>query len=261
MESTLPKYKNPPVVEVVIGASLAPIGKLSSIHYGAFWEKVKKEYPFTEDNVPLANETSLGQVEMLQMPPLRRVFLIHTDRTYLMQIQPDRFVHNWRKNKDSDQYPNFEAAREKFLRGWNLFKEFLKDASLGEIELRSYEVTYINHLIEAPGSFPSATESYLPLFSWGSARSMGFLPNPDLLTFGLRFPLPEEKGTLKVNMGHGKRAADNADLMLLQLTAQGPARPDGSDMEAWLELAHKWIVCGFTDLTSASAHKKWERYQ
>jgi len=257
----LPKYKNPPVVEVIIGLSLAPIAKLSSVHYGAFWDLVKGEYPYTEDNIPLADEATVGQFEVMQMPPLRRVFLIHTDRTYLMQLQPDRFIHNWRKTKDSDEYPNFEAAKEKFLHGWELFRAFIAEKQLGTIEGKSYEVTYINHFVEKPGSFPSAAEAYLPVFNWENARSEGFLPKPNVLGLDLRFPMPDDKGVLRTSVKHGKRSTDDADVLLVQMTAQGPAKQEKRDMETWLELAHEWIVRGFTDLTSTQAHKQWGRYQ
>lgn len=73
--------------------------------------------------------------------------------------------------------------------------------------------------------------------------------------------MPDDSGGLRVSAKHGKRTTDGADVMLLQFTAQGPSKQDGSDMETWLDLAHEWIVRGFTDLTSASAHKRWERYQ
>jgi uncharacterized protein (TIGR04255 family) len=257
----LPKYRNPPVVEVVIGLSLAPITKLSSVHYGAFWEIVKSEYPYSEDNAPLVEEVPAVQFEVLQMPPLRRVFLIHTDRTYLMQLQQDRFVHNWRKTKDSDEYPNFQAAKEKFLHGWELFQKFVAEKQLGTLEVKGYEVTYINHFIEKPGSFPLAAETYLPVFNWKGARSDGFLPDPSVLGLDLRFPMPDNRGFLRVSVKHGKRPTDDADVMLMQMTAQGSAKQEESDMESWLELAHEWIVRGFTDLTSKQAHEKWEKYQ
>lgn len=38
-------------------------------------------------------------------------------------------------------------------------------------------------------------------------------------------------------------------------------KPDGTDMEECFEMAHEWIVRGFTDLTSIQAHKQWGRYQ
>jgi uncharacterized protein (TIGR04255 family) len=258
----LPKYRKPPVVEVIIGISFASIEKLATVDYGSFWESVKEEYPLTEDNAPLPEEVSAGpQVQLMQIPPLRRVFLIHRDQTYLMQLQPDRFIHNWRKLKESDDYPNFENAKGKFVSGWKLFRDFIAARQLGPIRLRGYEVTYINHFIEAPQTFPLGTARYLPLFEWSSGQSEGFLPPPNVLGLDLRFPLAKDKGTLRVSVKHGKRVSDNKDVMLAQLTAQGPASSDGSDMEEWIETAHEWIVRGFTDLTSRDAHQKWERFQ
>lgn len=257
----LPKYKNPPVVEVVIGLTFAPLEKLSSIHYGSFWEIVKGEYPNSEDNSPLGSETSAPPVEILQMPPLRRVFLVHTDGTYLMQLQPDRFIHNWRKTADSDQYPNFEAARNKFNHGWELFRNFLAEKGIGTPILKRYEVTYINHIVGKSGVFPVAAEEYLPVFAWERARSETFLPDPQVLGLDLRFSMPADKSILRANVKHGKRKTDDMDVLLMELTAQGAAQADGSDMASWLDLAHEWIVRGFTDLTSKQAHESWGRYQ
>src|SRR5438552_8033684 len=101
------------------------------------------------------------KLSKIQMPPLRRVFLIHSDRTYLMQLQPDRFIHNWRKTIDSDEYPNFETAKQKFMRGWELFRGFVSDRQLGSIEIKGYEVTYVNHIFSEQGSLPLAAETYL----------------------------------------------------------------------------------------------------
>lgn len=257
----LPKYKNPPVVEVVIGVTFATLEKLSSVHYGSFWEMVKGEYPNSEDNPPLASGITPTQVEILQLPPLRRVFLVHTDGTYLMQLQPDRFIHNWRKRTDSDQYPNFEAARNKFNHGWELFRQFLGEKGIGTPLIKRYEVTYINHIAGKAGSFPTRAEEYLPVFDWGRARSEGFLPDPQVLGLDLRFPMPSERGTLRVSVKHGKRKTDDMDVLLMELTAQGGAQADGSDMAAWLDLAHEWIVRGFTDLSSKQAHEYWGRYE
>jgi len=259
----LPKYKNPPVIEVVIGVSFEPVEKLLSVHYGSFWETIRDEYPNSEDNPPLMEEplTTQIQIQVLAAPPLRRVFLIHTDGTYLMQLQPDRFIHNWRKTKDSDQYPNFEAAKEKFDRGWKLFGRFLEGKGLGTPRLKRYEMSYINHIVGTPGSFPVEAERYLPVFGWADARFEKFLPDPQVLGLDLRFAMPSDKGTLRASVKHGKRKTDDADVVVLEMTAQGPARSDGSDMELWMELAHEWIVRGFTDLTSKAAQEGWGRYQ
>jgi hypothetical protein len=48
----------------------------------------------------------------------------------------------------------------------------------------------------------------------------------------------------------------------LRLTARG--LPDGQDLDgvlAWMDLGREWIVRGFADITSPSAHALWERKQ
>src|SRR5437867_283509 len=118
-----------------------------------------------------------------------------------------------------------------------------------------------NHIFDESGSFPVSAETYLPVFSWKTAHSEQFLPDPNVLSLDLRFPMPKDRGELRVSVKHGRRPADQADVLLMQMTATGSARREDSDMDTWLELAHEWIVRGFTDLTSKEAHNRWERYQ
>ena len=58
------------------------------------------------------------QFEVLAAPPTPRVFFINTRRTELLQVQRDRFIHNWRKIGDGDQYPRFERMLETFEAGY-----------------------------------------------------------------------------------------------------------------------------------------------
>lgn len=264
----MPDYEAPPVIEVVLGVQFDPLANFLTAHYGLFSSLVKQEYPILEDRAPLSEIFEGPQgiqskpgIELFNMPPLRRVFLIHIDGNYLIQVQPTRFHHNWRKLREEDEYPHFNSAKERFLKHWGTFQRFVGDNKLGEIRLNQYEVTYINHVVELEGAFPAAIEEYAPLFSWSSAHSTGFLPSPGGLTTELRFPLPKQRGVLHVTFKHGKRAIDKKDVLILDLTARGTAKPDGSDMEEWFALAHEWIVRGFTDLTSAAAHKRWRRTQ
>ena len=195
------------------------------------------------------------------MPPLRRVFLVSADETYIIQLQPNLFGHNWRKVKDTDQYPSFDHAKGLFLEKWRLFLDFAKAENIGRPELTRYEVIYVNHLIEEAGAFPRAIEEYSPLITLRAARPEHFLPDPNVLVADLQFGISKERGILAVSFRQGKRAPDKLDIMQLQLTARCPAKPEGSDLEEWLEIAHEWIVRGFTDLTSEYAHKRWERTQ
>ena len=212
-----------------------------------------------EDWSPVAEGSS---VEILQLlPPFRRVFLISKDGNYVMQLQTDFFGHNWRKTRAMDAYPSFAMAKRLFLEKWELFRKFVAENKLGELQLTRYDVTYVNHLIENPGVFPRAIEKYTPLIQLRAAAPEHFLPDPKSLLADLQFGISENQGELRVAFKQGVRQFDKAEVMQLDLSARNKAEADGSDVEKWLELAHEWIVRGFTDLTSKDAHQQWKRTQ
>ena len=107
--------------------------------------------------------------------------------------------------------------------------------------------------------FPEGIQEHLGFFSWKNARTLKFLPAPRSTNFRFQYPLPNGKGTLHVTVTHGKRVSDQKGVMVLDLTARGPASSEGSDMQQWFDLAHEWIVKGFTDLTTVEAHARWKR--
>lgn len=262
----LPSYKKPPVIEVVCGVQFETLPSFSSLHYGEFYQRVKKEYPRTQEKEPLAEVFEgpqgaglRGEIAAYDMPPLRRVFFIDSTGNFLLQLQPSRFLANWRREKASDEYPRFAAAYERFLKGWDVLLSLFKDSGLGVPDANQYELTYINHIPESSPAFPLGMQEYLPLFCWRSAQSSGFLPSPRSAAFKFQFPLPDSRGTLHVSVGHGQRVSDRKGLMILDITARGPARKDWSDMNDWFDMAHEWIVRGFTDLTSSESHSLWER--
>jgi uncharacterized protein (TIGR04255 family) len=73
------------------------------------------------------------------------------------------------------------------------------------------------------------------------------------------FDLPKDAGALRVAFKEVTRAVDNLNVFQIEITAGGKAQPDFSDMNSWLDIAHGWIVNGFAEITTAEAHKKWER--
>lgn len=262
----LPSYRRPPVIEVVCGVQFEQLPSFSSVHFGKLWRHVEAEYPRTEDREPVAEIFERGpdaevkdEVVTLGAPPLRRVFYITEDGNYLLQVQPSRFLANWRKRHEHDQYPRFTAAYARFASGWETFLAFLGQEKLGSPRVNQYELTYINHIFEATEAFPEGMQEHLRFLSWRNTRSLGFLPAPRVANLRVQFPLANGKGVLHATVTHGLRASDKKGVMVLDLTARGPARSDWSDMKGWFDLAHEWIVRGFTDLTTAEAHQRWER--
>jgi uncharacterized protein (TIGR04255 family) len=258
MTKPLPDYTHPPINEVACGIQFSSLSKFQSPHYGIFWESIKSEYPLFEEH-PILMPMGLVQPEpaILDLPPLRRVFYIETARNYLIQLQPTRFHVNWRKVNDTDDYPRFTNISKKFYENWDIFKRFVIANKIDTPQATQYELVYINHILEKSNTFPLAFEKYFPIFAFQRSKSEDFLPNPKAGTLNLLYELPEGNGSLVFALKHGTH--NQKEIAVLEITARGPARPDASNMEEWFLLAHDWIVCGFTDISSPDAHKLWGR--
>lgn len=264
----LPYYQSPPVAEVICGIQFDPLPGFRSSHFGLFLQAVKDEYPSTEDRPPIGDFTEIqegttakGEIAVLDMPPLRRVFYLDLSGNFLLQLQPSRFLANWRRQTDNDEYPRYSATFGRFIEGWAKFRRFADESGLEPLNANQYELTYINHIEEEEVAFPSGLEHFLPFFAWSAAHSEPFLPDPSSAAIHLAFGLPDGKGRLHLTIGHGIRPRDKKKIVVADFTARGPAKSDWSDMESWFSLAHEWIVRGFTDLTSTEAHKNWRRLQ
>lgn len=258
-EQLLPKYQKPPVVEVAISVFFKPLPLFKSAHFGRFWD-LNPDYVSAEDQPPVFDGGGLPPGSILG--PFPRVFLVTENSNYVIQLQTDFFAHNWRKVRPDDAYPSFEKAKGLFLERWRVFGDFVRDNKLGDLHLSRYEVTYVNHFAEEDqGAFPLAISKYSPLIVLRESGKDDFLPNARALSADLQFEIRESKGILKVSLRQGVRPLDQRDVMQMDLSARSDAKPDGSDMAEWLEVAHEWIVRGFTELTTPDAHQKWERIQ
>jgi uncharacterized protein (TIGR04255 family) len=252
----LPKYQNPPVVEVVCGILFKPLDKLLAPHLGMLWEKFKADYPHCQEVPPLEpvierfGERPLPEVRFTEIPPLPRVWFIHADDTGVIQVQRDRFLHNWRKRQPKEQYPRYERVMELFHDRFAKFQSFVVEAQLGLLEPLQYELTYINHIPLGEGwTNLSEIGSVFPDFTWRGGTNR-FLPAPEALNWRTIFVFPGQAGRLYSTVRHAVRRDDSRPILIFELLARGI----GEDrsllaMESWFHLAHEWIVRGFTDLT------------
>ena len=265
MPTPLPNFKSPPLIEVVCGVQFDGLPRFATPHFGAFWERLRREYPQTEDRPPLAEILEpIGEVqqpprvELVDLPPLRRVFFVDRTTNYLVQVQPTRFLSNWRKVLPDDDYPRFTTAYERFVNTWLEFRQFVDEMSLGALRCNQYELSYINHF-PTSGSFPEEWTSFLRAAPWPEKRE--FLPHPLAATSQLTFRLPDNHGMLRATITHGKREADGHAVMVVDFTARGPADGAATNRDEWFSMAHEWIVRGFADLTTAAAHDRWGRLE
>ena len=267
ISKSLPDYERPPVVEVVCGILFKSIEKLLAPHFGLLWEKYKTEYPVCREVPPLApaierfEKAPRIDLQLAEVPPLPRIWFVHKNDNGIIQIQRDRFLHNWKKVLPEDEYPRYPQVIELFKDRLSRFESFLSENDLGVMEPRQYEMTYINHIPQGEGW--TKLNEIGKVFPDFSLRADGhrFLPEPDGINWRTSFALPDEAGRLHVTIRHAKLHDSGLPVLLLDLTVRGIGKdrsPQG--MADWFDLAREWIVRGFTDLTGEDVQKNiWRR--
>jgi uncharacterized protein (TIGR04255 family) len=268
MEATLPDYKNPPVVEVAMGAQFKPLDDLRAAHVGLYWSHVKSDFPDIDEKPPLPhtaqNLDDLISPKQLRLglsnrPELPRTWFISASGAMLLQLQRDRFVINWRKRPDDDQYPRFPAVKETFMRQWKDFVSFLASNEIGVPTLDLLELTYVNTVPQGNGWDDMATIGNVFLPAAWSSRSE-FLRPPESMNTSMVFLLPKRDGTLSVDMGpvaaEGKPRSLRISLSVTGLP-KNTAAMEGFD--SWFDRAREAVVRGFSDLTSPSTDELWGR--
>lgn len=272
----LPEFGDPPVSEVALSVQFETLKLLRANFIGFLWDVFRAEYPHYQEQAPLnpvierfgAPATSRTQVslEMMQTPPLPRCWFLNDegDGTELIQVQQDRFVHNWRKLGDDEKYPRYEKhIRPTFKVGLEKFRDFLEREKIGELIPNQCEVTYINHILSGRGwNHHGEIDKVLSVVE--NCHSSAFLPPLEDGRIELRYvmsdPAGQPIGRLHINLQPGYRKSDATPLYLLTLTARG--KPIGDGIEGvlnFMDLGRKWVVCGFDAITTKQMHTLWSK--
>src|SRR5262245_53311787 len=108
--SSTPHFKNPPVIERVLGVQFAPIKEWGVHHFGLFYQKIRNDFPECQAQPPIASITEtpdhITRVEMADVGDVRCWFLPAVGGE-LIQLQRDRFLMNWRRRTAAEDYPRF----------------------------------------------------------------------------------------------------------------------------------------------------------
>jgi len=259
----LPEYDRPPVTEVVCGVMFTALKNLLAPHLGLLWERYKPEYSECQEVAPLPTQIedsggSLAGVEILDVPPLPRIWFTEPNGNRLVQIQRERFHHNWRKINPEDEYPRHKRVLQVFNERLETFRSFVSESGLGELQLKQYEMTYVNHILAESGWKSVADISKVfPDFSWRD-RSDRPLGAPVGIHWKSVFALPEGMGRLHVTIRNASRITDNQPILLFELTSRGFGKEAMlDDMRSWFEMAHDQIVQTFDDLVDVEFQKTY----
>jgi len=268
MTNDLPSYKKPPVVETVCGVLFQELRDLHGVHLGLFWQRLKKQYCKNRELPPLVpvieqfGDQQPVRLQLTDVPPLPRTWILTESEDAIIQLQRDRFIHNWKKVSPKDEYPRYTRVIRDFREHFSAFRNFVEEQELGSLVPLQYEMTYVNHIPQGDG-WTSINDigNIFPDFA-RNVSSKRFLPEPDQLNWRTSFCLPDQQGRLHIVIRHIRRAADSQPILLFELTARGFPKDSSSEaMWHWFDLAHVWIVKGFTDLTDADIRKRLWRQE
>lgn len=262
----LPSYSNPPVIEVVFGVSFKKLDAMKLPHSGIFWQKIREDFPKCAHASPLVfsklSPLIFSKLEESEFP-LPRVWLINKNETNLIQYQTDCFFFNWRRMPGAEEYPRYSIVKSAFERYHKVFKEFINENELGEINYQQCELTYINHIVKGSGWNSLADIGQIMRDVMWTKKDDRFLPEPKAIQWVSIFPLPEDFGSLSVSLKHGTRQQDKCPLFLIEISAKGLGGDQTKErISKWFDLAHIWIVKTFADITSDEIQKKiWLRQE
>lgn len=269
----LPEFDRPPLAEVVLGIQFDPLVDLTSAKLGDVWKLFRDHFPKSEDHPPLAAAFERldvpAQPRELQInldfmrPPLPRCWFISEGGDEVLQFQQDRFHHNWR-SAGGVPYPRYKVVRERFASEAAALTKLVVDAGIGAIEINQCEVSYINHIVaDEIWSEHGQAGRVIRLLDPAPVHGLGPQEHVRLETsFLIVDDAQKARGRLHTSLVSGFLREGSKRMLALTLTARGAPMGSGVDGALeFLDLGRRWIVRGFTDLTTDRMHKAWGRTQ
>lgn len=269
--SAMPTFKKAPVTEVALSIEFLPLDKWDFSSALLFGKILSGEYPKIEVKQPLFSEIEKFGDEFWQQNQMKvemmdqnaqRFWFVSDPPNWIIQVQKDRFVLNWRKITGEEEYPRYEQViRERFTDELSRFFKFVEDQSIGKISVTQCEVTYVNDIprVEYWNSLNEGTELFTTLSKNDGTQ---FLGDIESIAVTGSYLMNDNLGRLRFSINHALRNSDGQEVLKMNLIARG--RPSESDKESileWIDSGRKWIVKGFEELTTKKAHVMWKKIE
>lgn len=248
------KYENPPIDEIICGVLFESITGLRTGHLGLLWQEFGPDFTITDDKI-LLGPVSDEEMNYSQLPPLPRVWFVHKDENELIQVQFNRFLHNWRKRLPDDIYPGYPTIIGNFEKYLSYLGKFLEEQDLGDITPRQYELTYTNHIFENEGwETIGDLDKVFPNFISYKGHDVFPVAIRDI-NWQMSFSLPDDSGQLYLSIRSARRRSDKRHLLRVELRAINN-RPH-KELRNWFDAAHEVIADLFRKLISDEIQAKF----
>ena len=270
IKDPIPSFKSPPLNEVFLGVQYEAIEKFNIATYGLLWEEFKAEFPNIEQQMPLepqfekfGGRRSSGDFQRFfieQVMPLPRAWFISENNQDLVQIQPDRFIRNWRCI-NGEKYPRYEKyMRDEFLKNLELLDSFYQKTGLGCLQPNQCEIGYINH-IDASCAHNGLSKTFI---GWSNEYDLSNIADIEDIDLKIKHTIKNEAGEflgrLHIKIMPAFKAIDDSSIFLMELTVRGhPLGKNLTDIINFMDLGREIIVRAFTKITTPEMHEIWER--
>jgi uncharacterized protein (TIGR04255 family) len=271
-QGPLPKFRNPPVSEVVIGVQFqAPV--LTPVHLGLFYQSVKARFPTVAVQPPLQPYFEIfgsGPTQQFPFPALGgaasfqpRMWFVSADDASLIQLQSGKLFFNWRGGLQQNAYPHFGAVQSEFMKAFDELETLSRNERLGEVIVNQCELVYVNPLPISATDVP-LSEPHRIFRIWSDASGKEWREPPEDLSFNLRYRFNDKDGNPFGRLTATLSSVWSQEEPTFQLEMSARGQPIGTGragITAFHEHAHQAIVRCFAAITTPEMHQRWGRYQ
>lgn len=265
-----PNFKNPPVTEVVLGLQFEPLHDFKTTHVGELHAIYEADYPIVSEHSLLgpkfenfntdAFAPSRMVFNLVDNKAIPRVWFASKDDSNLLQLQRDRFIHNWRRKEPSEEipYPRYEKIRDEFELRYKQFLKFLSNQNIPEPAVNQIEVTYVNLICCEDSDFSKSMHEVFEF--WNPDPQSSPLGEPESQKFVTTYLIKDDDkliGRLSIT-SHTLIRNDNKKFLRVDIIARGkPKDVSLNGILGFMNLGRSKIVSGFDSLTTEKMHKIW----
>jgi uncharacterized protein (TIGR04255 family) len=240
--------------------------QIRAAHLGLLWQRYLKEFPLLQELPPIDTpEENFGPgqvrsitVQLMGPAPVPRHWFLSRDQTRVIQVQPDRFVLNWRQIHPEEPYPRYETLRQEFERHYDTYRHFLAEQGIGTLTVRQAEVNYVNRVALDQTKPPKSLRDVLRTWSPSYGPEASFLATPGEVRLVEGHLIADDEGPYARLYISAEPTLGSA--LLINVTMRGRPRGTGlSSSLAFFDGARDRIVRAFTAVTTEQMHTLWRR--
>jgi uncharacterized protein (TIGR04255 family) len=270
----LPQWETPPVDEVAISVQFNDIPGFKVVHYGQLADRFQKTgLTKHEDKGAISAQFEVFGKRLVPAQfqfqaidvPLPRVWYMSDDMHRLVQVQPDRFVYNWRKVEGAGKYPRLNDVLPEFLEQCQVFQTFLTHQRLPPLSLNQCELSYFNIIHVQDGE--TYHQAFARIFRFWKEVSVAALGNGGLLeedggSLNLTYIVRAKDSTPLARLHSSVQAAEhnNKRVIRFSLVFRGPwTKPVGQELVEFFAFGREAIVRLFDSMITEQMHAQWGR--